>query len=109
MNLEFGIWNLEFECRIPDSESSIPDADVVVAAGAPDRHGSTERVAERIGGEHLALRAVGGDAPSLQQHYAIDLRQDLVHVVRDEQDRSALAREGAHALQELVARDEIEP
>src|SRR5262249_3989539 len=106
-NLELGIWNVEIW---RDGGTLIlpvnPHVEVAVALFDGERR--AKDIAEPIGCERLGFRAVAGDAAAPQEDDAIDLRNDLVDVVRDEENRRALLRDRANAFHDLMAGDEIE-
>ena len=60
------------------------------------------------GGQDLRLRSVLHDPPAAQQHHARDLRDDLLDVVRDQDQRRAGPGDLADPLHEIVAGDQIE-
>src|SRR3989442_15471304 len=53
----------------------------------PDRR--VEQLAEPRGGQHRLLRPAGGDPSLAEQNHAVDLRHDLLDVMRDQNQRGA--------------------
>jgi hypothetical protein len=81
---------------------------VPVAVSFFDRDADPEQVAQPSRREHLTRAARGGDPTFLEQDDLFDLGDDLVDVMRDEDERRASSRDLADALHEIVARRQIQ-
>ena len=73
-----------------------------IAIGAPNRLG------QRLRRQHGGLRTGRRDSSLAQQDDALDLGDDFVDVVRDQDERRAVAGDLPDALHEIVPRDQVE-
>ena len=67
-----------------------------------------EKRAQAFGAQHRTLGTVSGNPPSLQEDDAVDFRNDLLDVVRHEDDGDALLRDTPDHAQEPRARDDVQ-
>src|SRR5688572_21815998 len=90
-------------CALLQAAAIATGPGVQVAAGFVRDHRDAEQPGQRLRSEHCRLRPVLDDFPVTQQDDARDLWNDLLDVVRDQDQRRPRPRHFAHALHEAVA------
>ena len=75
---------------------------------AADADGGVEELAEARLGEQLVARAIGDDAAAAHEDDALDFRQYVGKMMRDEDEASAFCYESAEGLAKVALRSEVE-
>ena len=71
-------------------------------------HGGAKEFAEPVGGQQVATRAVGKDAPVAHEQQAIHLRKNVGQVMGDEDDADAVGCQLAECLAEFALGGDVE-
>src|SRR5438876_2925879 len=80
----------------------------IPAAAFVQGDGRVEERTEIGGGQDRPLVSRASDATLLQQHHLLDLRNDVLDMVRDEDNGRARPGNDAHLLEKPLTRDEVQ-